>query len=108
MAAASGVRLAVDMTAVPAAAGAAAVAAAAGEEPEEFVAAAGEDYELLAAVPAPGVEAALGALNKSGLDPAVIGRAETGEGLVLRGATGRELNARGYDQLRSRAPAEPS
>ena len=54
------------------------------------------------------LDEALAAVRERGLDPAVVGGVEAGEGLVLRGATGRELNVRGYDQVRSRAPAEPT
>ena len=81
------------------AAGVAEVAAAAGEDQETFVARAGEDYELLAAVAPERLDDALAALRETGLDPTVIGGVETGEGLVLSGATGRELNVRGYDQV---------
>jgi hypothetical protein len=38
----------------------------------------------------------------------VIGGVEAGEGVILRGSRGRELDVRGYDQVRSRAPAEPT
>lgn len=105
---AGNVRVAIDVASVPAARGVREVAAAAGEDPEEFVAVGGEDYELLAAVPPDRVDDALEALNESGLHPAVVGRVEAGEGLVMRGATGRELNVRGYDQVRSRARAGPT
>jgi thiamine-monophosphate kinase len=108
LAAAGGVRIEIETADVPAQAGAREVARVAGEDPELLVVAGGEDYELLAAVPAAAVEAALAALREIGLDPAVVGGAEAGEGVVLRGATGRELNARGYDQVRSRVLAEPT
>jgi thiamine-monophosphate kinase len=106
LAAAGSVRL--ELASVPAARGVAEVAAAAGDDPEEFVARAGEDYELLAAVPAGRLQAAIDALMESGSDPAVIGGVETGEGVVLRGATGRELNVRGYDQVHSPARGGPT
>jgi thiamine-monophosphate kinase len=101
LAAASSVRIAVGMERAPVAPGVAEVAAAAGEDLETFVAVAGEDYELLAAVPPERLDAALAAVRECGLDPTVVGGVETGEGLVLRGSTGRELNVRGYDQVRS-------
>jgi thiamine-monophosphate kinase len=108
LAAASGVRIELEVGSVPAQPGVAEVAAAAGGDAELMVAAGGEDYELLAAVPSGSVDAALAALRDAGLDPAVLGEVETGEGVVLRSPTGRELDARGYDQVRSRAPAEPT
>ena len=108
LARASGVRIAIDVSDVPSHAGVAEVAVAAGEDPELMVAAGGEDYELLATIRRESVGAALAALRDTGLAPAVVGGVETGEGLVLRGARGRELNVRGYDQMRSRAPAEPT
>ena len=108
LAAAGSVRIEIDAAAVPAQAGVGDVARIAGEDPELLVVAGGEDYELLAAVPPAAVETALGALRKIGLDPALVGGAEAGEGVVLRGSTGRELNVRGYDQVRSRVLAEPT
>ncbi len=108
LAAASGVRIEVDVGAVVIQPGVGEVAAAAGEDAELMVAAGGEDYELLAAVPRASVETALAAVRDTGLDPAVVGEVETGEGVVLRSSTGRELDARGYDQVRSRVPAEPT
>jgi thiamine-monophosphate kinase len=106
LARAGGVRL--EVAGVPRQPGVDAVAAAAGEDAELLTVSGGEDYELLAAVPAGREEAALEALRDAGLDPALVGGVETGEGLVLRGATGRDLNARGYDQLSSRVPGEPT
>jgi thiamine-monophosphate kinase len=108
LARASGVRISVQIDEVPVHAGVAEVADAAGEDPALMVAAGGEDYELLATVPPERLHRALDALRDAGLAPAVVGGVETGEGLVLRGARGRELNVRGYDQMRSRAPAEPT
>jgi thiamine-monophosphate kinase len=51
LAAASGLRATVRLSAVPVAPGVAAVAAAAGREPAELAATGGEDFELLAALP---------------------------------------------------------
>jgi thiamine-monophosphate kinase len=108
VAASSGARLRIEADAVPVSEGVHEVARAAGEDPERVALAGGEDYELLAALPAAKLDAALAALRKLGLAPAVIGGVEAGEGLVLCGANGRELNVRGYDQVRSRVPAEPT
>jgi thiamine-monophosphate kinase len=107
VAAASGVRIELDLGAVPVQPGVSEVAAAAGEDAELMVASGGEDYELLATMPRRSVDAALAALTAAGLNPAVVGGVETGEGVVLRSSKGRVLNARGYDQVRSRVPAEP-
>jgi thiamine-monophosphate kinase len=104
----SSVRIAVEMSAVPVQDGVAETAAAAGEDAERLIAGGGEDYELLAAVPPGRVDDAIAALADTGLAPAVIGGVEAGEGVVLRDATGRELDVRGYDQVRSRVPGEPS
>jgi thiamine-monophosphate kinase len=105
---AGGVRLAIDMAAVPVQPGVAEVAAAGGEDGELLTASGGEDYELLATLPPDHQDAALAALRDAGLAPAVVGEVEAGEGVVLRSSTGRVLNARGYDQVRSRAPGEPT
>lgn len=108
LARASAVHMEVDVVTVPVQSGVTEVAAAAGVAAEALALAGGEDYELLAAVPADRVGDALAALRQAGLDPAAVGGVEGGEGLVLRGARGREVNVRGYDQLRSRAPAGPT
>ncbi len=84
------------------------VAQAAEVDELELAAGGGEDYELLASIPADRVEKALDAVRSTGSDPALIGRVEDGEGVVLRDATGREVSAAGYDQVRSRAPGEPT
>ena len=108
LAEAGGVRIEIELARVPAQPGVAEVALAAGEDAERLVAAGGEDYELLAAVPAERVDRALAMLRDAGLDPAVVGGAEAGEGLVLRSSKGRELDVRGYDQVHSRVRAEPT
>jgi thiamine-monophosphate kinase len=105
---AGAVRIAIEMEAVPLQPGVADVAGALGADAELLAASGGEDYELLATLPPAQVDGALAALRETGLVPAVVGRVEVGEGLVLRGSRGRELDARGYDQVRSRAPAEPT
>ena len=108
LAAASGVRIELDLGAVAVQPGVREVAGAAGEDAELMAASGGEDYELLAAVPQASVDGALAAVRDAGLDPAVVGGVETGEGVVLRSSKGRVLNARGYDQVGSRVPAEPT
>jgi thiamine-monophosphate kinase len=108
LASASGLLAEIDVEAVPAQPGVDAVATAAGVERDELVLGGGEDYELLAAVPAERVDAARAALGESDLDPAVVGRVEIGEGVILRGATGRALAVRGYDQIHSPARDAPT
>lgn len=104
---ASNARLEITAEAVPAQDGVAEVAAAAGVAPDELVLGGGEDYELLAAVPGACVPRALEELKAQGLDPAVVGRVEAGEDVVLRGASGEELEIRGFDQVRSPTRAAP-
>jgi thiamine-monophosphate kinase len=105
---AGGVRITVEMSATPVQAGVSEVADALGEDAELLAASGGEDYELLATLPPAKVDAAFDALRDSGLAPAAVGGAEVGEGVVLRSSRGRALDARGYDQVRSRVPAEPT
>jgi thiamine-monophosphate kinase len=108
LARASGVRIAIELGAGAISTGVAEVAEAAGEDALDLAAGGGEDYALLAAVPSERVAEALEAVSETGFDPAVVGRAEVGEGVVLRGPTGREALAAGFDQVRSRAGGEPS
>jgi thiamine-monophosphate kinase len=85
LAAASGVRADIALTALPFAPGVPDVAAAAGIEAAELAAAGGEDYELLAALPRDAVEACRDDLD---VPLTVIGRLEEGAGVVLRAADG--------------------
>jgi thiamine-monophosphate kinase len=104
---ASRVRIEIDLGADRIQAGVAEVASAAGEDALDL-AAGGEDYELLAAIPAGQADVALEALRETGCDPALVGRVADGEGVVLRGPTGRESSGSGFDQVRSRAPRGPT
>ena len=85
LAAACGLHAAIDLAALPVAPGVAEVAAAMGADPAGLAAAAGEDYELLVALPPGAVEACRRALDVP-LTP--VGRLEHGAGVVLRGADG--------------------
>jgi thiamine-monophosphate kinase len=107
MARASGVRIEIDLGEDRIQAGVAEVASAAGHDALDL-AAAGEDYELLAAIPPGQADVALEALRATGCDPALVGRVADGEGVVLRGPTGREASGSGFDQVRSRAPRGPT
>jgi len=106
LAQASSVRLVIDAERVPVAAGIGELPAAV--DRDRLILSGGEDYELLAALPPDRADETLSALVADGLNPAVIGRVETGEGLVLRSASGREITTRGYDQIRFGAPGEPT
>ena len=107
VAAASGVRCVIELDDRSIAEGVAEVAEAAGEDPLAL-ASRGEDYELLAAVPPERAEEALEAVRRTASDPALAGRVEAGEGVVLSGPTGREVSDGGFDQLRSPARGEPT
>jgi thiamine-monophosphate kinase len=100
LARASGTRLDIDLPRVPVADGVAAVAAAAGVDPVELAVSRGEDYELLACLPPDAVAPAARALAEAGTELTVIGSVAEGEGeAVLRGASGEELPAKGYEHL---------
>lgn len=105
---ASGVRLVIEAPDVPEEPGVAAVARAAGVDPAELLLGGGEDYELLAALPPDRIAATIGELRAQGLDPARVGRVEAGEDVVLLDASARELDVRGFDQLRSPTRAAPT
>jgi thiamine-monophosphate kinase len=99
VAARSGVALEIDSGRVPVQAGVAEVAAAAGEDPLALVLGGGEDYELLAALPAERVEAARAALQKGGTTLTAIGSVEAGDGVRLLGPNGPIDPPRGFDHL---------
>ena len=100
LAAASGVRVLIDLGEDAIAPGVAAVARATDRDCVELAAGGGEDYELLACISPERLGPALDALRPTALDPVLIGRVENGEGVVLRGPTGREASVRGFDQVR--------
>jgi thiamine-monophosphate kinase len=98
LAEASGVGLRIEVATLPIAAGVAEVAAAAGREPLPLAISGGEDYELLAALPAEGLDLeALGAA--SGVELTRIGEVVAGEGVEIRLPGGRTLEPSGFDQL---------
>ena len=108
LAQASGVRCEIDLPKGCVATGVNAVAKAAGVDPLDLAVSGGEDYELLATVPGERLDEALEAVRRTASTPAVIGRVEVGEGVILRGPTGREALAGGFDQVRSRARGGPT
>jgi thiamine-monophosphate kinase len=99
VAAESGVRLEIDLEALPLQAGVRELAVAVGEDPLELAANGGEDYELLACLPEASVDRAQSAVADAGGSLTVIGRCVPGEGVKLSAPSGRELRVRGYDQL---------
>jgi thiamine-monophosphate kinase len=104
VAAASGVRLAIDLERLPVQDGVAQVAEVASVEEIDLAAAAGEDYELLCALPAERIDEATDAVASIGTILTAIGEVRTaspeGAGVSLRDSKG-ERSPRGFDQLRS-------
>lgn len=97
---ASDAGLRIDAGSLPLAKGVAEVAAAAGRDPLELAAGGGEDYELLAALPAARLAEAstrLGEAAETTLTP--IGEVEAGAGVEIRLPGGGRLEAQGYDHF---------
>jgi thiamine-monophosphate kinase len=107
LARASGVALELDADLIPVAAGVREVAAAAGVELMQLAAASGEDYELLAALPADQVEGAVASAAAADVTFVRIGLAASGSGVSLRGENGA-YDFGGFDQLRGPPPSGPS
>ena len=95
LAAASGVALAIEAGSFPLAEGVSEVAAAAGLDPLQLAASGGEDYELLAALPADAVAEASARV------------AETGETTLTAIGRGREGKRRRTQAARGRAAGDP-
>jgi thiamine-monophosphate kinase len=97
---ASGVGLRIDAASLPIQEGVTEIAAAMGRDPHELAASGGEDYELLAALPADRIAAVTAALAEQG-DSGVtqIGEVVAGEGVEIRLPGGGLLEPRGFDQL---------
>jgi thiamine-monophosphate kinase len=108
VAVASGALLVIDAAALPIAPGVEAVARAAGREALELAISGGEDYELLAALPAAAVDPAREALAEIGVPLTVIGKVEAAAGAAGRAEVrlpgGGAATSRGFDQLRPRRP----
>jgi thiamine-monophosphate kinase len=92
-------RLEIDLEKVPVADG---VTAVAGGEREalELAVTGGEDFELLATLPAEKVGDATDAVSAAGSTLTEIGYATEGEGIALRLPGGEELEPRGFDHRR--------
>jgi thiamine-monophosphate kinase len=105
LAASSGVGLRIDAGALPLAPGLAEVARAAGVDPLELAVSGGEDYELLAALPADRLGEAAEAVAAQGETQLTeIGKVVAGEDVEIRLPDGRLSRSRGFDQL---DPARP-
>lgn len=90
----------IDAGSLPLAKGLAEVAAAAGRDPHEVAVSGGEDYELLAALPADKLTEAstrIGEAAETTLTP--IGRIAAGKGVEIRLPGGGRLEAQGYDHF---------
>jgi thiamine-monophosphate kinase len=92
--------LRIDAGSLPLAKGVAEVAAAAGRDPLELAASGGEDYELLAALPAEKLVVASGRMAKAAETTLTqIGEVVSGEGVEIRLPGGELLETRGYDHF---------
>lgn len=103
LASASGVRLDLDAAEIPVQSGVAAVAAAAGRDQLELATGGGEDYELLATLPAARVAEATAALAAAGLALTAIGTVAAGGGVEIRLRGGGALEPRGHDHRTRRS-----
>ncbi|MDX6594875.1 MAG: thiamine-monophosphate kinase [Solirubrobacterales bacterium] len=100
LAAASGAAVRIDAATLPLAPGMAEIAVAAGRDPLELAASGGEDYELLAALPADRLPAATEGLAEAGETTLTrIGELVAGEGVEIRLPGGGILAPAGFDQL---------
>ncbi|HEU4739378.1 MAG TPA: thiamine-phosphate kinase [Solirubrobacterales bacterium] len=100
LARASGVALEIDAGSLPLTKGVAEVAAAARRDPLRLAISGGEDYELLAALPAERLSdasTAIGEAAETTLTP--IGQVASGEGVEIRLRGGEPLEAEGYDHF---------
>lgn len=109
LAEAGGVALEIDSDSLPLAAGVAEVAKAAGQDPLTLAASGGEDYELLAALPADRLATAAAAIDEAGETTlTAIGRVTAGGGVAIRLPGGASLEAAGYDHLAGSQSEGPS
>jgi thiamine-monophosphate kinase len=100
LAAQSGVGLRVEGEALPLSPGVPEVAEAAGLDPLQFASSGGEDYELLAALPAQQLQEASAAVAAAGTTLTPIGEVVAGEGIEIRRPGGGLVEPAGFDQLR--------
>jgi thiamine-monophosphate kinase len=98
VASAGAVRIEIEMASVPIQAGVGEVAGGPAAA-LEMAAGGGEDFELLACLPAEAFAAARAAVERAGVPLTAIGIVAGGSGVSLRGPDGAELGAAGYDHL---------
>jgi thiamine-monophosphate kinase len=104
LAQASGVGLRIKAASLPLAEGVAEIAAAAEQDPLELGASGGEDYELLAALPADRLEEASRRMAEAAeTSLTTIGEVVAGERVELRLPGGGLLETRGYDHFAERS-----
>jgi thiamine-monophosphate kinase len=104
LASASGLGLRIEAASLPLAAGVVEVAAAAGREPVELAASGGEDYELLAALPAGRIAEAMAAVAAAGETTLTrVGEVVAEGGVEIRLPGGAGLDPAGFDHLGRRA-----
>jgi thiamine-monophosphate kinase len=96
---ASGVRIEIEAARVPLAAGLRELAEAVTGDELAWALSGGEDFELLAALPAGAEEGARGAMPE-GLELTVIGTVLPGEGVLVQAEDGSEIEAGGFDHMR--------
>lgn len=101
---ASGVGLRIEAGSLPVARGVAELAAAAGRDPLQLAVSAGEDYELLAALPPDHLEEAFTRMAEAAeASLTEIGEVVAGGGVELRLPGGGLLESRGYDHFEERS-----
>ncbi len=108
LASASGVRCLVELSADLLAPGVSEVAVAAGNRSGRSWRWAARTTSCLPPCPRTGSRKRSRPFAEPVCDPALAGRVEAGEGVVLRGPTGREVSGGGFDQVRSRVRGEPT
>jgi thiamine-monophosphate kinase len=98
------VALVIEVGSLPLATGVREIAAAAGLDPLQLAASGGEDYELLATLPADAVDEASSRVAESGETTlTTIGEVAKGDGVELRLPGGGQLKVRGYDHFAERS-----
>jgi thiamine-monophosphate kinase len=99
LAEAGGVGLVIEAGLVPLAEGVAEIATAAGRDPYELAFSGGEDYELLAAMPAAASLDLEALARAAGTQVTRIGEAGEAPAVEIRLPGGRRLEPKGFDQL---------
>jgi len=100
LAGSSGVGARIEAAAFPLAEGVEEVVTAAGQDPLTLASSGGEDYELLASIPAEGLEEAQAAVHRAeGIGLTRVGEIVADKGVEIRLPDGRLLKPEGFDQL---------